>query len=370
MLTDTLAPYLLWAKTRTPAEIDLAGSNLLPCTLEDLPGIAEALQLSAPNDNGFAPLIDAIAGHVGAPTSRIVPATGCTGANFLTLAALLGPGDEVLVEQPGYDPLVGACLLLGARVVRFGRPADRRFGIDLDEVRSRLSLRTRAIIVTSPHNPSGLPVPHDTLVALSGLAASCGAHLLVDEVYLDAANLGAAPVARQRSATTVDGPVVVTSSLTKSYGLAGLRAGWIVAPPTLVTRLWRTRDLVEVAGSAVSDRLAAFAFAHMDRLQERTRVIVSANLELARGFVAAHPRLVLASRPAATVMFPALAGVASAEAFVRDLAAREGVAVAPGRFFDAPAHFRISLAGAIATLDEGLTRLSRALHRLDATPTP
>lgn len=364
MLTEALAPYMVWAKTRPPAEIDLAGSNLLPCRLDDLPGITDALELTAPNDNGYVPLRDAIAAHAGVPPSRVVTATGCSGANFLTIAALVGAGDDVLIEQPGYDPLVGACTLLGARVHRFGRPFSRRFGIDLDDVRAKLTLRTRLIIVTTPHNPSGAMLDPETLNGLIALADAAGAFVLVDEVYLDAVNLVAPPTAKITSATTLDGPVVVTSSLTKAYGLNGLRCGWAIAPPALVTRLWRVRDLVEVAGSAVSDRLAARAFALMPRLQERTRVIVSANLELARGFAAAEARLALAGPVAATVMFPQVRGVESADAFVDDLARRHGVAVAPGRFFDAPAHMRLSLAGATAPLAEGLRRISLALRDL------
>lgn len=362
MLTEPLAPYMLWAKTRTPAAIDLAGSNLLSCSVEDLPGAREALQLTAPNDNGFAPLREAIAAHVQVPESRVVTATGCSGANFLAIAALVGAGDDVLVEQPGYDPLVGACQLLGARVIRFPRHFNRRYGIDLDDVRARLTLRTRLIIVTSPHNPSGVCLDHETLAGLSALAASAGAYLLVDEVYLDAVNLAAPDDAQVPSATRVDGPVIVTSSLTKSYGLNGLRCGWAVAPPDLVVRLWRVRDLVEAVGSAVSDRLGAFAFSQMPRLRERTRVIVSANLELARGFASAQTRLVLPVPPSATVMFPQLRGAASADAFVERVARVHGVAVAPGRFFDAPDHFRISLAGATAPLADGLSRLADALR--------
>lgn len=365
MLTESLAPYMLWAKTRTPAAIDLAGSNLLSCAVNDLPGVREALELTAPNDNGFAPLRDAIAAHVDVPSSRVVTATGCSGANFLTIAALVGPGDDVLVEQPGYDPLVGACTLLGARVHRFSRPFSRRFSIDLDEVRSRLTLRTRLIIVTSPHNPSGVCIDHETLAGLAALADAAGAYLLVDEVYLDAVNLAAQDAGRAISATRIDGPVIVTSSLTKSYGLNGLRCGWAVAPPALVHRLWRVRDLVEAVGSAVSDRLSAFAFTQMPRLRERTYAIVSANLELARGFSSAQTRLGLAAPPSATVLFPQLRGVEDTEPFVKRLATGFGVAVAPGRFFDAPDHFRISLAGATAPLAEGLTRITEALRTLD-----
>lgn len=364
MLTESLAPYMLWAKTRTPAAIDLAGSNLLSCSVEDLPGAREALELTAPNDNGFAPLREAIAAHAGVAPSRVVTATGCSGANFLAIAALVGAGDEVLVEQPGYDPLAGACTLMGARVVRFGRPFSRRFGIDLDEVRAKLTPRTRLIIVTSPHNPSGIGLDQDTLAGLAALADSAGAYLLVDEVYLDAVNLAAQDAARVTSAAGLAGPVIVTSSLTKSYGLNGLRCGWAITPPEIANRLWRVRDLVEAVGSAVSDRLSAFAFSQMPRLRERTYAIVSANLELARGFAAAQPLLALAAPPSATVLFPQLRGVASTDAFVTRLAEEHGVAVAPGRYFDAPDHFRISLAGATAPLAEGLARLTQALRAL------
>ena len=186
MLTEPLAPYMLWAKTRTPAEIYLAGSNLLACALEDLPGAAGALQLAANNDNGFAPLIEAIAAHKQVPTDRVMTGGGCSGVNFLAIAALVGPGDDVLVEQPGYDPLVGACRLMGAKVTRFARPFERAFRIDLEALEAAVSPATRLIIVSSPHNPSGVSLDNETLRGLARIAERANAHLLVDEVYLDA----------------------------------------------------------------------------------------------------------------------------------------------------------------------------------------
>lgn len=361
MLTEALAPYMLWAKTREAAEIDLAGSNLLSCTLDDLPGIAGALHLTAPNDNGYAPLVESIAAHGGVPADRVVTATGCSGANFLAIAALVGAGDEVLVEQPGYDPLVGACTLLGARVTRIARPFSQRFQFDLDAVRAAVTPATRLIIVTSPHNPSGVSLDAATLQALATIAEDAHAHLLVDEVYRDAVNLGAGNLAPTASAAALEGPVIVTSSLTKSYGLNGLRCGWAVAPASVAHRMRRVRDLVDAVGSAPSDRLSAFAFQHLSTLAARTTRLVTANLALARSFAGAHADLLLAEPPRATVMFPQVAGLADTTTLVAEIAARHGVAVAPGRFFDAPAHIRISLAGQTDKLAEGLRRLSRAL---------
>ncbi|HUR20256.1 MAG TPA: pyridoxal phosphate-dependent aminotransferase [Vicinamibacterales bacterium] len=362
MLTEPLAPYMVWAKTRKAAEIDLAGSNLLPCTLEDLPGAAEALQLAASNDNGFAPLVEAIAAHKHVTPDRIMTAGGCSGVNFLAIAALVGAGDEVLIEQPGYDPLVGACQLMGATVRRFARPFDRAFRIDLDALQAAVTPATRLIIVSSPHNPSGVSLDAETLRRLARIAEQASAHVLVDEVYLDAVNLAAGPDALNPSASDLDGPVIVTASLTKSFGLAGLRCGWAVAPAALVARMHRVRDLVDVIGSVPAERLAAFAFSQLPSLKARTRALLTANLELARKFIAGHPQLSVAEKPRATVTFPRLAGVRDTGAFVAGVAIERGVAVAPGHFFDAPQHFRISLAGRTDRLAEGLDRLSQALN--------
>ncbi len=361
MLNEPLAPYMLWAKTREPAEIDLAGSNLLPCSLEDLPGVDEVLQLTAGNDNGYAPLVEAIAAHKQVAVNRIMTGGGCSGVNFMAIAALVGAGDDVLVEQPGYDPLVGACQLMGARVRRFSRPFDRGFRIDLQALEAAVTPATRLIIVSSPHNPSGVSLDAETLRGLVAIADRAAAHVLVDEVYFDAVNL-AADDALHPSASKLEGPVLVTASLTKSFGLAGLRCGWAVAPPELITRMHRVRDLVDVIGSVPSERLSAFAFSQMPALKARTRQLLTANLAVARKFMAAHPQLSVAEKPRANVMFPRLAGVPDTGPFVDSLAATAGVAVVAGRYFDAPEHIRISLAGRTDRLAEGLSRLGQALY--------
>jgi aspartate/methionine/tyrosine aminotransferase len=365
MLESPLAPYLLWAKTRRPALLDLAGSNLLHCTIDELAGAREALDITAPNDNGYAPIVQAIASLYAVNPDRVVTGTGCSGANFITAAALIAAGDDVLVEQPTYDPLLGACRLMGANVLRFERPAHEDFAIDPGDVRRHITPRTRLIIVTSPHNPSGIRIPAAVLRELADIAAESGAHLLVDEVYLAGACFVSGETLSATSATSLQGPVVVTSSLTKSYGLAGLRSGWAIAPPATAERMRRARDVIDNASSAPADRLAALAWSQYDRLASRATALLETNLAIAREFFAAHPDFVLPERPSCSVCFPRIAGVADAESFVQTLLDRHGVAVAPGRFFDSPAHFRISLAGKTETLERGLQVLgqeSRARH--------
>jgi DNA-binding transcriptional MocR family regulator len=124
------APYMEYAKTREHARFDLGGSNILACTLEDLPGGHDTVALSGDNDNGYAPLVEAIAARYGSAPSCVTTATGTAGANFFALAALVGPGDDVLIERPGYDPLLGAARLLGARTVRFERTEASGFALN------------------------------------------------------------------------------------------------------------------------------------------------------------------------------------------------------------------------------------------------
>jgi aspartate/methionine/tyrosine aminotransferase len=357
-----LAPYLYWAKSRQPAAIDLAGSNLLPCTLDDLPGVREAIDLSAPNDNGYAPLVESIAAHYGVAADRVVSADGCSGANFIAIAALAGPGDEVLIERPGYDPLIGACRLMRANVRRFDRRFEDGFAMDSGRLAREITPRTKLVIVTNPHNPSGTLLGAANLEGVGRVARQAGALVLVDEVYLDAAMLAAGRAPTSESAARLGAPFLVTNSLTKSYGLAGLRNGWIIAPDAAVAeRMRRTRDVIDNANCAPSDRLARLAFSEMPRLAERTRALLAGNLREARRFFAVHAALELAHPPSSSVVFPRLKGHADAEPFVRQLLEKHGVAVGPGRFFDAPAHFRVSLAGRPAALAAGLTALSAAL---------
>jgi aspartate/methionine/tyrosine aminotransferase len=361
-----------WAKTRPAAELDLVASNMLACRLDELEGAHQALELTAKNDEGYAPLLEAIAAHYGVTPDRVMTAIGCSGANFLVAAAHLRAGDTVLIESPGYDPLPGACRLLGATVTSFERRAEDGFRLDLDAVKRALTRSTKLIIVTSPHNPSGAVLDAAALAGLQALANDTGVSVLVDEAYLDIVRLlqedparfprQADPARFPRAASFSEG-LISTSSLTKSYGLNGLRCGWAVVPPGMSLRLRQVRDVVDGVGSAPVDRLSALAFSQLARLGERARAHVRGNLELMREFLAGQPALETNVPVDATIVFPRLRGVESADAFCDHLFTEHGVAVLPGRFFGAPAHFRVSVAGPAEALERGLDRLGTALAR-------
>jgi aspartate/methionine/tyrosine aminotransferase len=296
----------------------------------------------------------------------------------------------VLVERPGYDPLLGAPRLLGARVVRFERDFAAGFALDPDRVRRAMTPRTRLIIITSPHNPSGVIADTAALDEVGRLAAAAGAHVLVDEVYLDAAvavaedvrhSVHLQPDATEESRPAAGHPSVVpsvsrtqprtaagrgevfltTSSLTKSYGLSGLRCGWVLSSAAVAERLRRARDVVDGIGSIVTERLATLAFAQLDRLIARSAALLAVNGALALTFLRARPELVVVEPRGGTVAFPRLRDVADSSRFAERLMNERETAIVPGRFFEAPAHFRVGFGGATDALGGGLEALAGAL---------
>ncbi len=349
------APYMEWARHHPHPEVDLAGSNLLACTLDDLPGARDAMDIAGDSPDGYPPLIEAIAARYGVAPDRVATAGGCSGANFLAFAALLEAGDDVLIEHPAYDPLIAAAEMLGARVRFFERRFEAGYALDPGRVEATLASNTRMVVLSSPHNPSGVPVSRESLDALARVAERAGVHVLVDEVYLDAA-LGE----KHPPAATVSPAFISSNSLTKSWGLASLRCGWTLASPETTQRIRRARDVVDVWGPIPADRLAVVAFQNLDRLAARARSLVEANSRLASDFLAARRDLeCVPSR--ATLAFPRFADGREADSFARHLLERYGTAVSPGSFFGSPAHFHISLGGATEKLRRGLEAISRCL---------
>src|SRR5262245_43939160 len=303
------APYMQWAKTRPSPRFDLAISNVLPCSIDELPGARDAIALSGRNDTGYAPLMEAIAARYGVAPEQVTTAQGTSGANFLVCAALLEPGDDVLVERPGYDPLLGAPRLLGANVVRFARRFEEAFSVDPEAVAAAITPRTRLVSLSTPHNPSGAVVDRSALEAIGRIAEARGAYVLVDEVYLDAAMASAPDTTAMRPAAQLGDVFLSTSSLTKSYGLAGLRCGWILSSPAVAERLRRARDVVDGTGPIVTERLGTLAFEHLHRLITRAARVLGANAGLAREFLRSRPELEWLDPAGGTVVFPRLRNV-------------------------------------------------------------
>jgi aspartate/methionine/tyrosine aminotransferase len=351
--------YMTWAKYQAGARYNLANSGILGCSLSDLPITLDDVQLNGPNHEGYAPLKEVIAAKYDVAPAQVIIAQGTSMANFLAMATVLERGDEVLLEHPVYDPLWSALHYLGAEVKRFHRTLANGWQIDVDEVKKLLTARTRLIVLTSPHNPSGVVVEQTTLKQLGELAAAVGARMLVDEVYRDILFEHAAPVAAQYG-----NQFITTSSLTKSYGLSGLRCGWVLCAPELAEKMWRLNDLFGAVGSMPSDALAVAAFRHLPMLEARTRSLLEPNQKLVREFLQAHTDELECVVPAASMtVFPRLKKQADSEP-LHDLLRQFETSIVPGKFFEEPRYFRLGFAVQPADVAVGLQNLASALRQL------
>jgi aspartate/methionine/tyrosine aminotransferase len=355
-----------WAKEHAAARYNLANSGLLGCTRADLELTPEDVQVNGANRDGYPPLLAAIAATYGVDPEQVVTAPGTSGANFLAFAALVEPGDEVLVERPTYEPLLAALAFLGARIRRFTRRFETGYGLDLDEIRGLLQGKVRLVVLANPHNPSGVLLPPAEVGELARLAGEAGAHLLVDEVYRDIWFDDAPP-----SHVHLGPNVLATSSLTKSYGLSGLRCGWILAAPDVARRLRLVKDLMEAVDSVPSDTLAAAAFRQLPRLAARSRALLEPNLAQIRSFLAAHDEWLETVLPERSMtVFPRLRREETSEPLHDWLRARE-TSIVPGSFFESPRHFRLGFAVEPENVERGLEALSAGLRRVGGgTPAP
>jgi aspartate/methionine/tyrosine aminotransferase len=349
------APYMEWAKKRPSPRFDLAVSAVPACSIDDLEGAREALSLEGRNDNGYVPLIDAIGARYGVGPERVVTASGTSGANFQVYAALLEPDDDVLIERPGYDPLLGAGRLLGANVVRFERRFEDDYALDPERVARAITPRTRLIVITTPHNPTGAIADRRAIEEIGRHARAVGAYVLVDEVYLDATDQAIAPAA------ALGDVFITTSSLTKSYGLASLRCGWSISARDVAERIRRARDVIDGTGSIVAERLATLAFAQLPKLAARASAVLTENGALVRRFLDSREDLEAVVPKLSTVIFPRLLGETDTSAFADRLLSERGTAIVPGRFFEAPGHIRLALGTPRAVLRGGLEQIRLAL---------
>ena len=353
----TQSDYMHWAKFKPPVKYQLTSSEVPHFRMDRLPVSLADLDMDGASHPRYVPLREAIGRRYGFPTERIVAADGTSMANFLAMAALITPGDDVLVERPTYEPLIGAASFLGGRITRFERKHADAFRLDIDEVERALTPATRLIVLTNLHNPSGVLIDENELRSLGALAAKAGVRILIDEVYLDSA------VPPRRSASHLGPEFVCTNSLTKVYGLSGLRCGWIFAEPDLAERMWRLNDLFGVNQAHQAERLACIAFDHLDEIADGNAQMLDRNRTMWNGFVSNCDDLECVAAEHGITAFPRWTR-GDAERLGAHLRERYETAIVPGRWFEMPDHFRVGLGCPIETLTEGLNRLGSALDEL------
>ena len=342
--------YMEWAKLRSPARFNLATSGVLGYPLAELPVRLEELEINGSNDYGYRPLVERLARKAGVAPECVLETIGTSQANHLAMASTLDSGDEVLMERPTYGLLVDVAQYLGTELRRFERRHEDGYRIDPDEVKKQVTPRTRLIVITNLHNPSSAYSDEATLRAIGEIAAKVGARVLVDEVYLEAM-FEQAP----RSAFHLGPHFIATSSLTKAYGLSGLRCGWVLAEPALAERMLHLNDLFNATAAHPAELLSVIALDHLPKVAARAKKLLAANREKLR--VAMQGADIILPEHG-TVVFPRAPG--DPQEFFKTLREKYELSVVPGRFFEAPQHFRVGIGGEPEMTAQGLERLRQA----------
>jgi aspartate/methionine/tyrosine aminotransferase len=349
--------YIEWARRRFgQVRYDLATSGIPTVPAEESPPLLPG----RPRADAWCRARTAIARYNDVPEGEAIAALGTTHATWLALATLLAPGDAVLVEEPAYEPLLRTAEGVGAQVIRFARTPESGFALDPDRVARAWTARTRAVLVSHLHNPSGQRASNESLSAVAKYAAERGAFLVVDEVYSPFDSLADAAGVFRGSARKLAPNVVAVGSLTKCYGLGAERLGWVLAPDAIIARTEVTMTCSAGALPLSHAEQSEAALAHVPALAARTRALLGRKRERVAAWAAAHD--VQYSAPSEGLFgFVTLPGRGDLFPEIERAVQEHGVLVAAGSFFGVADGFRIAWSLPEADLDEGLARLTAAL---------
>jgi aspartate/methionine/tyrosine aminotransferase len=317
--------------------------------------------------NGTIGLRAAIAAmYPGATPEHIQVTNGGSEANYITTWSLVEPGDEVVLMVPNYGQTRGLARAFGGVVKEWPlAERDGRWRVDVAQLSSLVTSRTKLLIVCNPNNPTGARVDAADLDAIAAAADRHGAWILSDEIYRGAERDGReTPSLWGRSDR-----VIVTSGLSKAYGLPGLRVGWIVAPPALVAKLWSYHDYTTISPGALSDVLARRALEpeRRARILARTRRILNENYPVIAGWLAEGGSLFRHAAPeAGAIVYVRYEHAVNSTELVNRLREEKSVLIVPGDHFGMDGYLRIGFGDRLDYLRAGLARLRDLLAGMRA----
>ena len=354
-------------------DFNLSESGVHPLTPRELLGDeAEALldhPLVYTQSNGTIELRSRIAAlYPGSSVDHVQVTNGGSEANYVVLWRLVEPGDEVALLVPNYMQTFGLAKAFGGTVREWPLVEDGaagRWRPDLDALRRVVSGRTKLIIICTPNNPTGARLTPQELDEIAEIAGRHGSWVLSDEVYRGAELDG-------HESASIWGRydrAIVTSGLSKAYGLPGLRIGWIVAPPSLVASTWEYHDYITIAPGTLSDRMARVALSPGRRpaLVERTRSIIRENLALLERWLRDHDPAFSWIRPeAGAIVYVRYNYKINSTELVTRLRDSHSVLIVPGDHFGMDGYLRLGYGERPDYLRAGLDRLHQLLTTLPA----
>ncbi|MGE5592352.1 MAG: aminotransferase class I/II-fold pyridoxal phosphate-dependent enzyme [Betaproteobacteria bacterium] len=329
------------------------------CGADALPG-DRPVDLGYTDSRGLPELREEIARmYPGRGPENVLVTTGAIEANFLVFAALLGPGDTVVSEFPAYQQLYEVPRSQGADVKLWRLTEEKSFRPDISELEDLVGRGAKMIVINHPHNPTGAPIDAGSMAAVCEIAEQRGAVLLSDEVYrgLSLSDAVASPSAQRFSDDAVS-----VGSMSKAYGLSGLRIGWIVGPEEIIEKCWALRDYTSICPAGPSQLLALTALRSSEKVLARSRSIARRNFAVLDEWARANADLVSYVPPReGVVAFVKYAADVPSLDIATELVTQDGVLVVPGSCFETEGYLRIGFGGDTNTLEAGLDLLARRL---------
>jgi capreomycidine synthase len=299
----------------------------------------------------------------GGQVDRVMVTHGSTEAIFLVMNALLRPGDEVVVLDPVYPGLGDVVRAMGCRLRPWTLRAEDGWRADLDELAALVSERTRMVVVNFPHNPTGATLTRGEQDALLSIVERAGTWLLWDGAFADLVYEAPPlpdPAPRYSRAISL-------GTLSKAYGLPGLRVGWCLAAPEVLEGMTRVRDYTTLHLSPLVELIAERVIDGADRVLAQKRAVARRNRQTVERWMDEQDGAISWTAPRGGVCgFPRLHEVGDVEAFCHALAREQRVMLVPGTCFGTPGHARLGFGGSAQALEAGLERLAGALRTAGA----
>jgi aspartate/methionine/tyrosine aminotransferase len=352
---------------------DITESGISPMSIDELlrvagvddPGRVIAEAMAAPQlyseARGTEALRQIIADTYASVTADdVLVTTGAIEANFLVYNALLEPGDLVVVTTPCYQQLVSIPRAIGCEVSEWQVTPESGFTFDLDALEALVTERTKLIVVNSPHNPTGALLSQADLERIARIAARVDAWVLADEAYRWLDHPGGVELAG--SFRDLYPKAISVGTMSKFFGLPGLRLGWLAGTAELAAQCWALRDYTSLSPAMLSDRFAQIAVANHERIRERNHAILAQNLVKAREWFEENDDIVSWCEPRAGLLaMIKVHGVENTDELSERMA-KAGVMLAPGSAFGLPGYLRIGLGQRPTVFGEALDRTATLIR--------
>ena len=356
--------YISWLKTSDHMpKINLGQSGMhTPATLADIGLKPEELPLNEVGLYGLDRFKSAIAGIYNVPEKNLVIGVGASGLNFLIFSTLFDHDDKVLVESPVYDTIPFALKQLGMQVEYLPRRFENGFRIDTDEFKSLMKNDIKAVVLTDLHNPSSMKLDEDSIVSIAAICKERNAWLIIDEIYLEFFFRN-----RPKSAFHISDNVIVTTSLTKAFGVGWLRAGFCFAPEQVVSEAQKVGNLMWNVSPSITEHIAAEILTRpeiYDKLSAIPTRLIETNLPIVTEFIESRDDIEWVKPDGGISSFPRLESASKSKKLYEILTNEFDTFIVPGKFFFDDRSFRMSFGIPTEMLKQGLENIDTVLNRL------